>query len=700
MKYYAYCELEIHIKINIVILVTYLTITRRKMMKTKNYIKWFLFAFIGLFLVACKPTAKFEYSPTAPSAGEIVKFDATKSTVYKAKEGNAIRTYAWNFGDGTQGTGATVEHTYTQVGQYTVMLTVTDLAGQTNSTTQKIKVKQGAITINREVQVLVQTANGASIPDANVTIQGQRIKSDQNGHASFNLVLPQNTLKVVAKFEKEGFITQSIVYEVKDLKAISANLLAIKQVVPVSDITMSQVIHSQDLGATITIPANAFVKNNGELATGAVNVEFTPWDITNADLNAMPANGVAKDAQANIVDLISVGMITATFKDANGQELQLANGKTADIQMNLPVKSLNNQEMKAGTEIPMWYFDESSGLWIEEGKGQVITSNQSTTGLAVHATVRHFSTWNWDLKFENVGSVFVQCQSSGEAIPCYVTAKITLNDGSALTKSNNVAKEGLTVVNMPSSGTIYWSAKDLTGTLLGEKTSTTAGNVIIDLGKPTTDHFIKCELPNGTAVSCSGKINEKFDFSVAQDGGRLITGINDSDGQLDWSAQSALIFETNQWVRYKGKQVSGLNGNVNIVLADREVVYSSSKGLTFPAVCTSLIDSSNGPIEPNGNWEVIPELIGKSCNIEITVYGLDGVEEETLTFNAIYGKPVQIQLPNQYSGFLVSGKGPIGYLSIYALIQDNGQEWVERIGFESEPDQIAITKLLMGAPDW
>jgi hypothetical protein len=96
----------------------------------------------------------------------------------------------------------------------------------------------------------------------------------------------------------------------------------------------------------------------------------------------------------------------------------------------------------------------------------------------------------------------------------------------------------------------------------------------------------------------------------------------------------------------------------------------------------------------------MPELIGKSCNIEITVYGLDGVEEETLTFNAIYGKPVQIQLPNQYSGFLASGKGPIAYLSIYALIQDNGQEWVERIGFESEPDQNAMIKLLMGAPDW
>ncbi len=54
-------------------------------MKTENYIKWLLFAFLSLFLVACKPTAKFNYSPTAPTAGEVVKFDASTSSVYKAK---------------------------------------------------------------------------------------------------------------------------------------------------------------------------------------------------------------------------------------------------------------------------------------------------------------------------------------------------------------------------------------------------------------------------------------------------------------------------------------------------------------------------------------------------------------------------------------------------------------------------------------
>ncbi len=217
---------------------------------------------------------------------------------------------------------------------------------------------------------------------------------------------------------------------VKDLAQITANLLDIKQIVNVDNIELAQVIESVYSQAKITIPENAFVLPNGQPATGAVTVAFTPSDITAADLNAMPANGVARDAQGNIVNLISVGMITATFTNAAGQKLQLAAGKTADIQMDLPIDSINNQKLQVGSSIPMWHFDEAKGLWVEEGVGQVVASLLSATGLAVHATVSHFSTWNWDFKFENAGSVFVQCKSASVAVPCHLTAKVKLKDGS------------------------------------------------------------------------------------------------------------------------------------------------------------------------------------------------------------------------------------------------------------------------------
>ena len=49
-------------------------------------------------------------------------------------DGDAL-TYAWSFGDGVQGSGATVSHAYAQAGTYTVQVTVTDIRGLASTAT-------------------------------------------------------------------------------------------------------------------------------------------------------------------------------------------------------------------------------------------------------------------------------------------------------------------------------------------------------------------------------------------------------------------------------------------------------------------------------------------------------------------------------------------------------------------------------------
>ncbi|WP_051108842.1 PKD domain-containing protein [Actinomadura flavalba] len=53
-----------------------------------------------------------------------------------------IASYAWDFGDGENGTGATASHTYDEAGTYTVKLTVTDNQGGTGTRTQQVTVTE------------------------------------------------------------------------------------------------------------------------------------------------------------------------------------------------------------------------------------------------------------------------------------------------------------------------------------------------------------------------------------------------------------------------------------------------------------------------------------------------------------------------------------------------------------------------------
>ena len=92
---------------------------------------------------AGSPTAIFVSSPTAPTTAAPVEFDATAST---SPAGTAL-TYAWNFGDGTTGTGVTPSHTFTTANTYTVVLTVTDTAGATGTTSNTVTVIKGPTAI-------------------------------------------------------------------------------------------------------------------------------------------------------------------------------------------------------------------------------------------------------------------------------------------------------------------------------------------------------------------------------------------------------------------------------------------------------------------------------------------------------------------------------------------------------------------------
>ena len=67
-------------------------------------------------------------------AGELSNFTA------QAAGGSAPYNYTWNFGDGSNATGTTVQHKYASIGRYTITLAVTDSSVSKHAITASITV--------------------------------------------------------------------------------------------------------------------------------------------------------------------------------------------------------------------------------------------------------------------------------------------------------------------------------------------------------------------------------------------------------------------------------------------------------------------------------------------------------------------------------------------------------------------------------
>lgn len=141
-------------------------------------------------------------------------------------------------------------------------------------------------------------------------------------------------------------------------------------------------------GLSISFPSNA-VKNaaTGLSYTGTVSVAAQWIDPTSSELNKiMPGDLRGINASGFIKGLETYGMAAIELTGSTGELLQIADGKKAGISFPLPASISST----APATIPLWYFDESKGLWKEEGVA-------TKTGDKYVGEVSHFSFWNCDV---------------------------------------------------------------------------------------------------------------------------------------------------------------------------------------------------------------------------------------------------------------------------------------------------------------
>ncbi len=140
--------------------------------------------------------------------------------------------------------------------------------------------------------------------------------------------------------------------------------------------------------AQVELPANGLVSANGGTAAGTVTVSLTPINPA-VDPNLMPGDFTGVSA-GGTTPIESFGAIAVDIRDNAGTRYNLATGKTSTIRI-----PLGTQNQNPPASVPLWYFNETTGLWEAEGTAtlQGTAPNQYYEG-----TVTHFSYWNADLQ--------------------------------------------------------------------------------------------------------------------------------------------------------------------------------------------------------------------------------------------------------------------------------------------------------------
>ncbi len=144
--------------------------------------------------------------------------------------------------------------------------------------------------------------------------------------------------------------------------------------------------------ASVSLPDNGFVDESGNAYTGMVEVAFTHYNPTDDYFELLMPGGDFEGVRENDEEvlLLSYGAMSVELQDEAGNELQLAEGETATLRFTVPSDMLAD----APATIPLWYFDEAVGRWIEEGFATL-------TGNEYIGTVSHFSAWNIDVPLDD-----------------------------------------------------------------------------------------------------------------------------------------------------------------------------------------------------------------------------------------------------------------------------------------------------------
>lgn len=377
------------------------------------------------------------------------------------------------------------------------------------------------------------SASGFVTNEQNQPVQGAIVKmgmmsttTNLFGYFEFNDVEVVKNAAII-KVETPGYFTAIKTHSViagenyfTRIKLIPKNTLGIIDAITGGSVTDAN-------GFKIQIQPNSVVYDvSGLPYNGAITV-FGNWlNPLNDDLPlTMPGDLRALNSNGYLQTLITYGMVAVELKGSNGEALQIVAGKTSTV--TFPVPSPLNHN--APSTIPLWYFDEGNGHWVEEGVANRV-------GDFYVGDVSHFSFWNCDIPENTVKFSIIIKSNQGMPHPYYtVVFRSATSPNQKRTYFTN--SEGFASGLLPKYTDMIMEVRSspLCNTVIYSQQLTTSGSDI-DFGELTLPDNLMYGSISGTLVNCSSQPVVNGAVLVIMSGGFQALTHTDNNGQFNINA--------------------------------------------------------------------------------------------------------------------------------------------------------------------
>jgi hypothetical protein len=536
-----------------------------------------------------------------------------------------------------------------------VLLCVTFYACKKDSSTESYSpnitnpvISDLSTTVITSVSGFVTDQNDSAVTGATVTAGTAVTTTDKYGYFS----ITGASLSKIAGFVKvvyAGYFTayKTFVCTVGGRTSIRVKLIPTTNVGVINNSNGGSITTTD--GAIITLPANSVVVASSSSAySGGIHVAAYWIDPTSEEVMRLNASGDLRgvDTLNNIKSLLSYGMLAVQLTGDGGQLLQIASGQHATLSFPIPSTLLSS----APASIPLWSFNETNGLWQQEGAA-------TKTGNNYVGNVPHFCYWNCDMPLALSVPFTTQIVDSGLHPLANTVVMVMTASGQFTGCHGETDSSGFIYGYVPGNSDLTLQVMSPCGSLspIKEFTSTTTN---IDLGTikasdtsasitltgtllncdslPVANGYLMFQQQNGNNYFSIPITNGQFDYTTLNCGNTtsayIVTGYDYQNGAYSAITRTVTLSSgINNLGSFTGCTNSSTNITINYAISyctsntiPMSVTYSGPATTgTYSSQAGLTINSATGAITPStstpGNYTVTYTTAAQGGNSSVSV---------------------------------------------------------------------------------